>query len=230
MPSRSWTDLTPVPAAEGEWIAARLGRWGTVAGLVGEGFDSYAVIPHRADRAGEAPPDTLNVELAAALRSVVAGVGQDAGSGFVTGVWEGHGGLTHGGVRISLESGESGESGESWEVPPALGREVLARPRLQLPHRGYLLFEAGLEDLAPLDLDGGALGTLSPDLFWPDDRAWLVGSDTDLVSTFIAGPAAVVARVVERVAGARCVVPADTLEEWDERTLIERFHGEPGPT
>ncbi|KGN33957.1 hypothetical protein N802_08100 [Knoellia sinensis KCTC 19936] len=93
-------------------------------------------------------------------------------------------------------------------------------PRLQLPHRGYLLFEATIDDLDVLDVPHQRWG-LSPDLFWPTSREWLVGGDTDLVATFVGGPDALVDRVLERLPGAAAVQPSDQLTVWDEWALSQ---------
>jgi len=55
--------------------------------------------------------------------------------------------------------------------------------RVELPGRRYLLY-AGPVELAtanPLDFDQ------SPNLWWPDDRAWFVATEIDLAWTYIGG-------------------------------------------
>jgi len=60
-------------------------------------------------------------------------------------------------------------------------------PGLETPNRRYLLFAGPLSLLR----DHGTRGTWSrvPDLWWPADRHWYVGSDTDLFSTYVGGSA-----------------------------------------
>ncbi len=81
-----------------------------------------------------------------------------------------------------------------------LSREISEGPRLQLPDRDYVLFSAGARDFtspdwalpAPWrDLPAEALGfppsAQSPNLLWPDDRAWVMVSEIDFDSTIVAG-------------------------------------------
>jgi hypothetical protein len=62
-----------------------------------------------------------------------------------------------------------------------------ACPRVQLPHRSYLLYQGPAE--AALTLPGldGTFGQ-GPNLWWPADRAWCVASEIDLPWTYIGGP------------------------------------------
>jgi hypothetical protein len=68
-------------------------------------------------------------------------------------------------------------------------------PRVELPWRDYLLFTGGLRDWSE---------SRSPNLFWPDDRAWCVASEIDFDSTLVAGSRALVE--------ALCTAPG--LEAW----------------
>jgi hypothetical protein len=51
--------------------------------------------------------------------------------------------------------------------PPAFPAAVLAAPRLQLPHRAYLVFAGYLSTLAALTADPADVWRQSPNLFWP---------------------------------------------------------------
>lgn len=209
MDGRSWGDLAPCDAEAGAWIAPILGTWGTVGAVVGEAFEACAVVPHEGTQPEQTPGEVLSPRLAAALRSAI---GPDVGP-CVAGLWEGYGGLFGGGaVSISLSTGKQAP------VPAAFPRDVERRPRLQLPHRAYLLFRATLEDLDALVLPH-QLWEPSPDLFWPTSREWLVAGDTDLVATFVGGPRSLVERVLLGVPGAEPVDPAERLLRWDEWTL-----------
>lgn len=84
--------------------------------------------------------------------------------------------------------------GDPGYVPPAFSREVLEGPRFQVPGRGYFLLEG------PLDA-AGELGhrprpdvffPQSPNIFWPEDRAWCVATEIDLDSTYVGGSNALV--------------------------------------
>lgn len=75
--------------------------------------------------------------------------------------------------------------------PPAFPQEVLTGPRLQLVPRSYLLFggplaEAGRWGAKPYDLDVPR-DINSPNLLWPEDRAWFLATDVNQFWTGIAG-------------------------------------------
>lgn len=66
-------------------------------------------------------------------------------------------------------------------------------PRVQLPHRDHVLFVgplAGLRSLMDAQRDH------SPNLWWPDDRAWCVATEIDLAWTYVGGPAALIGDVL----------------------------------
>ncbi|AOD24491.1 hypothetical protein IM25_18105 [Rhodococcus sp. p52] len=50
---------------------------------------------------------------------------------------------------------------------------------LRLPHRDNLLVHGTVRDVVR------TLGSWGPNLWWPQDRAWLVATDIDLMSTYI---------------------------------------------
>jgi hypothetical protein len=58
-----------------------------------------------------------------------------------------------------------------------------AAPRFTLPDREFRLFAGPLEALEEL-YDGLEV---SPNLWWPDDRTWCVGTDIDLMTTYVGG-------------------------------------------
>jgi hypothetical protein len=69
-------------------------------------------------------------------------------------------------------------------------------PKFEIPGRGYHLWSGELADavgFTPAPVAGDHWG---PSLWWPNDRAWFVGSDTDLNTTWIAGTGALVAELV----------------------------------
>jgi len=70
------------------------------------------------------------------------------------------------------------------------GGEV--RERVELPGRKYLLYagpiDRALESPHPYDQ--------SPNLWWPDDRAWFVATEIDFDSTFVGGDDRLIAALV----------------------------------
>jgi hypothetical protein len=101
-------------------------------------------------------------------------------------LWDGFGFLHPGSISVAFSANPWSEpAGEPWRA----GRDVSALPRLQLPNRDYLMFRA---PVAAARLVGRELGPYAlpwregPNLWWPDDRAWVVASEIDLHSTYIA--------------------------------------------
>ena len=58
-------------------------------------------------------------------------------------------------------------------------------PRVELPHRNYALFAGELAALGSLM---EAQDDHSPNLWWPEDRAWCVATEIDLAWTYVGGP------------------------------------------
>jgi hypothetical protein len=69
--------------------------------------------------------------------------------------------------------------GYGWESPEG--------PRVQLPHRSYLLYQGPAESALALPALDGTFGQC-PNLWWPADHAWCVASEIDLPWTYIGGP------------------------------------------
>jgi hypothetical protein len=62
--------------------------------------------------------------------------------------------------------------------------EQVARPRLVLPGREYVVIAGRLEAAILIE---GWLSPSSPNLIWPEDRAWFVASEIDFDSTLVGG-------------------------------------------
>jgi hypothetical protein len=82
----------------------------------------------------------------------------------------------------------------SSSVPPPPPLNVLPGAKLNLPFRSYYLLEG---PFAALDLGWNITAESfvpqSPNLFWPQDRAWCVASEIDLFYTLVAGSEALAA-------------------------------------
>lgn len=70
----------------------------------------------------------------------------------------------------------------------AAGLREPGQPRLRLPHRDYIVFFGDMAELSAWPRSG-------PNLWWPEDRAWFVCSEIDLVSTYVAGSSGLVAKL-----------------------------------
>ena len=76
--------------------------------------------------------------------------------------------------------------GYGWIVP--------AGPRVEIPGRSLRLYAGSIEHAGALL----AFPTLqSPNLWWPDDRAWCVASEIDFCSTYVGGSPVLIERVLE---------------------------------
>ena len=69
------------------------------------------------------------------------------------------------------------------------------RERVQLPNRNYLLYSGAIDRalesaMNPLPFDQ------SPNLWWPEDRAWFVATEIDFDSTFVGGTDELIAELV----------------------------------
>ena len=144
----------------------------------------------------EAPPSgNMAQPLLGALCEILAGHTTTADRCWF-GLWEGYGWVSGG---VSVDALASPGSGKHEPIPPAFGRATTIVPRVRLPGRGYLLFEGPLAGIAEMGwwMDGRLVSPQSPNLFWPDDRAWFSATEIDLDSTFVGGSAALINEVLQ---------------------------------
>ena len=57
--------------------------------------------------------------------------------------------------------------------------------RVELPQRSYFLARGSIDHVLPSTLD--APWDQSPNLWWPDDRAWIVTTEIDFAWTYVGG-------------------------------------------
>jgi hypothetical protein len=107
-------------------------------------------------------------------------------------LWDGYGWL-HGSPSVAI----MGSHG-SIPVPPAFPAEVLGGPRVRLPGRDYLLLAGSLAAAPQLGWADpyGFFFPQSPNLFWPQDQAWCVASEIDMLCTLVAGSDALAGALV----------------------------------
>ncbi|WP_350348821.1 hypothetical protein ABIQ69_02480 [Agromyces sp. G08B096] len=89
-------------------------------------------------------------------------------------------------------------------------------PRLRLPGRAHLLFDAGIAEFEASDWPSrapwvreGEPRPVSPSLIWPEDRAWVLATEVDFDSTVIGGSPALVADVVAATGVEAAPIPDD---------------------
>ena len=219
MPTHPRYSADVSPAA---WLRPRLAGWGTVTSVVPAGYPAYARVLHPVDddvrwaevaartgrrvhplvqwhrlvgaaesinatdadgnspRTGELEP----VSLAAVLRVLRRHTGTPGECWFC--LWEGWGWLP-GSPSVAL-------LGSREPVPAAFPPDVLDGPRVQLPGRDHLLFTGPLESALAMGHWPRPDWFLpqSPQLAWPADRAWCLGTEIDFDSTLVAGDRALV--------------------------------------
>ena len=114
--------------------------------------------------------DAVPITLLPALTAILA-KHTDTADRCVFAIWEGHGGMPD---------------------------EVRNAPQLRLPGRNYHLYAGSIDDATGVVLeDRWGTSRYPPAYWWPDDRAWFIGSDTDLTTSFIAGTPELVADLLE---------------------------------
>ncbi len=77
-----------------------------------------------------------------------------------------------------------------WHGYGGLPRALSSSPTFSTPGRDEILLSGRLADITTPGDDE------LPDLWWPDDRAWCVGSDTDLHSTYVGGSTRCIAELL----------------------------------
>jgi hypothetical protein len=94
-------------------------------------------------------------------------------------------------------------------------RRLDAAPRFRLPGREFRLFAGPLEALEEVydELEE------SPNLWWPDDRTWCVGTDIDLMTTYVGASSACVDALVEDDGLEVLAVRADQSVTWEADTI-----------
>ena len=134
---------------------------------------------------------------AAVLRTLADVLAPHARGDLVAAFWEGSG--WEGGMRVWWSDDPAVTPPPPRPAPDELAPEVLHGPKLELPHRAYVLFRATLDDLVDL-ADGRARADIdpfhpdwrTPNLLWPDDHAWCLATEVDLDSTVVGGTRALV--------------------------------------
>ncbi|MCQ4118419.1 hypothetical protein [Rhodococcus tibetensis] len=93
-------------------------------------------------------------------------------------------------------------------------------PRLPMPGRGMVLF-AGSLDLADTQFGAGTQfpGGMSAHLWWPEDRAWCVATDIDLMTTYLGASAECVDAVLAEAALEVLPATPDQRVTWDSDTI-----------
>lgn len=223
----TWDD----DASAGGWIAERLGPFGPrVDGTVPRGYAAYACVPHP-DGYGSLVRTTDDDGAPSALDVLTAVLASFTGDQPVhAGLWTGFSFLYDHGTDPRDTSGIGVLVGWAEDEPPPSEEEVAAAqaeawdqlaptlverpvaPMLLLPHREYHLWTGTLADVAAFRHHDQ-----SPNLWWPEDRSWFVGSEIDAAATYLGGSDALVDAVcAEATLGAHRVAPSDEMQFEDD--------------
>ena len=213
-PIRLTSDASPAESSEpAMWLEGRLLPWGVgigtrVASVVPLGFESYARVFHPATAPG-------------AERSIVSWDSVAQWSGAVVHPemqWEAISHSQHARERCPwnrepalgfcppevieplCEALDSQTSRPDtvyiaiWTGFSAVQEIIRQAPRFELPGREYALFKAPLVAL-PRIIETPFAVSHGPSLWWPADRAWVVGTEVDFRWTYVGGSDACVASV-----------------------------------
>jgi hypothetical protein len=135
------------------------------------------------------------------------------------GVWEGWGVPS---VMMVLREGTSKEEAqraqETAEAKIAAWRSFLdSAPTLVLPaQREMHLLEGPLDALSEFY---GHLHRDPPSLWWAADRAWCVGTDIDLMTTYVGGSAEAISALLEDEQLEALRAPADQRVDWEADSI-----------
>ncbi|MDN4483880.1 hypothetical protein [Demequina lignilytica] len=225
-----WTDrgegVVPRVADERAWT------WTQVAAAVGATMHPEVQYGSLASREHETsigawevrPPQDgwLEPALLARLAPLLA-AGTSTPDDAVLAVWEGWGNLRpDSGMVVIAWEGDGEAPPAAVPEPPAVSPEVtraLTDPHLlRLPGRTYLRITCALSELEDPDW-GFELGIgwsrtwgrdPSPQLIWPRDRAWVLGTEIDLDSTLVGGSRALIDAILADDAFEAFEVTADS--------------------
>jgi hypothetical protein len=208
-----------IDVSVGDWIAPRLAPFASCVGaLVPRGFAAYARIAHRDEHVSATGiPADLLVVISELLRR------QGVWTGCSFAVWAGYGWEGGGGVLVGCPDTVPVDHERIKEIKaaaatPAFPLDVLNGPKLSLPHRAYIVFAGPLA--AALELGDYRMHTFSPDLIWPRDRSWFLGTDTDLDFTYLGGSAALARELLDDARLDAVSVVADDPLEPDDRDAV----------
>lgn len=173
-------------------------RWADVAAwsgrIVHPQMQFAAISRAHSSRADPVPWDgdpltgSLTAQEAIALRQVLAGF-TGTPDCCVFCLWEGYGWVS--GMETVTEVTRGGSL--MWPVRAAPPPALRAGPRWPTPARAYHLYRGPLTAVTAFC---GYLLLQTPNVWWPDDRAWCVASEVDLTCTYVGGERNLVAQVL----------------------------------
>jgi hypothetical protein len=100
----------------------------------------------------------------------------------------------HGEDRQGLERERQRLREEDAQRNKSIRTALSKLPSFELPNRRYYLVEGAVNAASKIERPDGRF-LQPPDLWWPEDREWFVGGDTDLDWCYIAGSDRLVSEV-----------------------------------
>lgn len=104
-----------------------------------------------------------------------------------------------------------------WEGKGLLHRALHAAPTFELPQRPMWLLGAPIHAAASSPYPRG-WGD-SANLWWPDDRAWCVGTEIDLMTTYVGGSQDCIEAVLAEESLEAMPISVDQYVTWDADTI-----------
>ncbi|MFS0728788.1 hypothetical protein ABC270_01775 [Curtobacterium sp. 1P10AnD] len=219
-----WGDHPVLETATWRWadVAARTGgtvdartRWDRLTGL-----DDESDLPFPDGWRAEPPQEGwLDPSVLAVLFGHLA-TATSTPDDLVAGIWDGWGDLNGSGTLVVGWQRSDDEPGPTHAERVAMQADAdqriarhradqdalvaaLAGPRLQWPLRDLVCFATDASELAdPTWTDRATVGDghpmrHTPQLLWPEDRAWAMATEIDLDSTLVAGSRALVEAILD---------------------------------
>jgi hypothetical protein len=185
-------------ATSADWIASLLHPFGSdVGAIVPPGFDTYLRVSDAAP--GDGAVWGMSPGVLAAVAST-AGAHTSTPDKAWFAICDGHSWLST--RTVCSRNGTSWNPVAAWRwrrtIRDQQGRDDRHRqelagelgqiPQLHLPHRSYYLLTGAVSAAARILEPWSLQRSQAPDMWWPDDRAWFVATDTDLSWLYVGGP------------------------------------------
>jgi hypothetical protein len=222
-------------ASPAEWIAAGVRDFAhDVGSVVPATFEAHARVCHPASR--DKGDDTAEVRWTEVARANGRVMHPAAEWGSITGSWEhlsqaplwDHPPLTGElpsavATRMAAVLAEHTGTPERcwfavWEGFAGFAPEWESAPRFEVPGRRMLLL-TGPITAAGVSLAAEPWISRSANLWWPDDHAWCVGTDIDLMTTYVGASASCVQALQADPTLEVVPVSADQRIIWDSDTI-----------
>lgn len=185
-------------------------------------------------RAGQIQEGSFDLGLLAALTEHLAGETATP-QALMAGIWNGWGELTGGSAFYAMEGSRlwawlmrrlarrEAERQHQESLRPEIRAAADRGPHLEWPGRKMILCATSCDELSdPSRAEGAGLGlhpgfppSISPQLLWPADRAWVVASEIDWDSTIVAGSRSLVDTVLADVRLEAYEVDEDADLTWE---------------